>query len=207
MSVILLRRQARQAASSLGAGGERRRRWNQLTVRCPDSGWRCRRRGRSQVPFSTWLWAAVSPSAHARSPRNSAVQFQRQHGLSRYETAFVAFTPSAAAGKVRPSSAPPYRRPAGRPVATTGSRACRWWTDSPRSTLVSSTSADSSSRCRSRFAIEKPGTCSGQAKGPTLCFGLVRPAAVPCDPSAARALPALQDVASRPLPTIPLTVT
>lgn len=41
---------------------------------------------RSHTPLSTWFWAAYLVSSH--TPGMSAVQFQRQLGLSRYETAY-----------------------------------------------------------------------------------------------------------------------
>jgi hypothetical protein len=41
---------------------------------------------RSHIPLSTWFWAAYLVSS--QTPGLSAVQFQRQLGLSRYETAF-----------------------------------------------------------------------------------------------------------------------
>jgi transposase-like protein len=41
---------------------------------------------RSHVPLSTWFWAAYLVAS--QTPGMSAVQFQRQLGLSRYETAF-----------------------------------------------------------------------------------------------------------------------
>jgi len=41
---------------------------------------------RSHTPLSTWFWAAYLVSS--QTPGMSAVQFQRQLGLSRYETAF-----------------------------------------------------------------------------------------------------------------------
>ena len=41
---------------------------------------------RSHTPLSTWFWAAYLVSS--QTPGMSAVQFQRQLGLSRYETAY-----------------------------------------------------------------------------------------------------------------------
>jgi hypothetical protein len=41
---------------------------------------------RSHTPLSTWFWAAYLIAS--QTPGMSAVQFQRQLGLSRYETAF-----------------------------------------------------------------------------------------------------------------------
>src|SRR5450756_2072086 len=41
---------------------------------------------RSHTPLSTWFWAAYLVAS--QTPGMSAVQFQRQLGLSRYETAF-----------------------------------------------------------------------------------------------------------------------
>lgn len=41
---------------------------------------------RSRTPLSIWFWAACLVSSH--TPGMSAVQFQRQLGLNRYETAF-----------------------------------------------------------------------------------------------------------------------
>src|SRR5208337_1928174 len=41
---------------------------------------------RSHIPLSTWFWAAYLVSS--QTPGISAVQFQRQLGLKRYETAF-----------------------------------------------------------------------------------------------------------------------
>src|SRR5208283_6167370 len=41
---------------------------------------------RSHTPLSTWFWAAYLVTS--QTPGMSAVQFQRQLGLSRYETAF-----------------------------------------------------------------------------------------------------------------------
>ena len=41
---------------------------------------------RSRVPLSVWFWAAYLLTS--QTPGMSAVQFQRQLGLTRYETAF-----------------------------------------------------------------------------------------------------------------------
>lgn len=41
---------------------------------------------RSHAPLLTWFWAAYLMAS--QTPGMSAVQFQRQLGLSRYETAF-----------------------------------------------------------------------------------------------------------------------
>jgi hypothetical protein len=41
---------------------------------------------RSHTPLSIWFWAAYLVAS--QTPGMSAVQFQRQFGLSRYETAF-----------------------------------------------------------------------------------------------------------------------
>ena len=41
---------------------------------------------RTRTPLSIWFWAAYLVSSH--TPGMSAVQFQRQLGLNRYETAF-----------------------------------------------------------------------------------------------------------------------
>jgi transposase-like protein len=54
---------------------------------------------RSHTPLSTWFWAAYLVSSH--TPGLSAVQFQRQLGLSRYETAF-GILHKLRAGMVRP---------------------------------------------------------------------------------------------------------
>ena len=54
---------------------------------------------RSHMPLSTWFWAAYLV---ARTPGISAVQFQRQLGLSRYETAF-GILHKLRAGMVRPN--------------------------------------------------------------------------------------------------------
>ena len=54
---------------------------------------------RSRTPLSTWFWAAYLLTSH--TPGISAVQFQRQLGLSRYETAFQILH-KLRAGMVRP---------------------------------------------------------------------------------------------------------
>ena len=54
---------------------------------------------RSRTPLSTWFWAAYLITR--QSPGISAVQFQRQLGLSRYETAFQILH-KLRAGMVRP---------------------------------------------------------------------------------------------------------
>ena len=54
---------------------------------------------RSHTPLSTWFWAAYLVTSH--TPGMSAVQFQRQLGLSRYETAFQILH-KLRAGMVRP---------------------------------------------------------------------------------------------------------
>ena len=54
---------------------------------------------RSHTPLSTWFWAAYLVSS--QTPGMSAVQFQRQLGLSRYETAF-GILHKLRAGMVRP---------------------------------------------------------------------------------------------------------
>ncbi len=54
---------------------------------------------RSHVPLSTWFWAAYLVTS--QTPGMSAIQFQRQLGLSRYETAFQLLH-KLRAGMVRP---------------------------------------------------------------------------------------------------------
>src|SRR5208282_2839320 len=54
---------------------------------------------RSHTPLSTWFWAAYLIAS--QTPGMSAVQFQRQLGLSRYETAF-GILHKLRAGMVRP---------------------------------------------------------------------------------------------------------
>lgn len=54
---------------------------------------------RSHTPLSVWFWAAYLVTS--QTPGMSAVQFQRQLGLSRYETAF-AILHKLRAGMVRP---------------------------------------------------------------------------------------------------------
>ncbi|MDA8231306.1 MAG: IS1595 family transposase [Magnetospirillum sp.] len=54
---------------------------------------------RSHTPLSTWFWAAYLVAS--QTPGMSAVQFQRQLGLSRYETAF-GILHKLRAGMVRP---------------------------------------------------------------------------------------------------------
>src|SRR6202521_1182571 len=55
---------------------------------------------RSHTPLSTWFWAAYLVAS--QTPGMSAVQFQRQLGLSRYETAFQILH-KLRAGMVRPT--------------------------------------------------------------------------------------------------------
>jgi len=55
---------------------------------------------RSHTPLSTWFWAAYLVSS--LTPGMSAVQFQRQLGLTRYETAF-SILHKLRAGMVRPN--------------------------------------------------------------------------------------------------------
>ena len=55
---------------------------------------------RSHMPLSTWFWAAYLVAS--QTPGISAVQFQRQLGLSRYETAF-GILHKLRAGMVRPN--------------------------------------------------------------------------------------------------------
>lgn len=55
---------------------------------------------RSRTPLSTWFWAAYLVASH--TPGISAIQFQRQLGLSRYETAFQILH-KLRAGMVRPN--------------------------------------------------------------------------------------------------------
>jgi hypothetical protein len=45
---------------------------------------------RTHTPLNTWFWAAYLVSSH--TPGMSAVQFQRQLGLTRYATAHAIFT-------------------------------------------------------------------------------------------------------------------
>ena len=54
---------------------------------------------RSHTPLSTWFWAAYLVAS--QTPGMSAVQFQRQLGLTRYETAF-GILHKLRAGMVRP---------------------------------------------------------------------------------------------------------
>jgi hypothetical protein len=53
----------------------------------------------SHTPLNVWFWAAYLIAS--QTPGMSAVQFQRQLGLSRYETAF-AILHKLRAGMVRP---------------------------------------------------------------------------------------------------------
>ena len=55
---------------------------------------------RTHSPLSTWFWAAYLMST--QTPRLSAIQFQRQLGLSRYETAYQILQ-KLRAGMVRPN--------------------------------------------------------------------------------------------------------
>src|ERR1700730_7501201 len=55
---------------------------------------------RTRTPLSIWFWAAYLVSSH--TPGISAVQFQRQLGLNRYETAFQILH-KLRAGMVRPA--------------------------------------------------------------------------------------------------------
>ena len=55
---------------------------------------------RSHTPLSTWFWAAYLVAS--QTPGISAVQFQRQLGLTRYETAF-GILHKLRAGMVRPA--------------------------------------------------------------------------------------------------------
>ena len=55
---------------------------------------------RSHMPLSTWFWAAYLVAS--QTPGISAVQFQRQLGLSRYETVF-GILHKLRAGMVRPN--------------------------------------------------------------------------------------------------------
>lgn len=55
---------------------------------------------RSHIPLSTWFWAAYLVAS--QTPGISAVQFQRQLGLKRYETAF-GILHKLRAGMVRPN--------------------------------------------------------------------------------------------------------
>ena len=54
---------------------------------------------RSRTPLSAWFWAAYLVASQTKGM--SAVQFQRQLGLTRYETAF-GFLHKLRAGMVRP---------------------------------------------------------------------------------------------------------
>src|SRR6202790_5254000 len=58
---------------------------------------------RTRTPLSIWFWAAYLVSSH--TPGISAVQFQRQLGLNRYETAFQILH-KLRAGMVRPDRDP-----------------------------------------------------------------------------------------------------
>src|SRR5438105_12212939 len=62
----------------------------------------------TRTPLSIWFWAAYLVSSH--TPGISAVQFQRQLGLNRYETAFQILH-KLRAGMVRPGR-DPHRWPA-----------------------------------------------------------------------------------------------
>ncbi len=54
---------------------------------------------RTHMPLSTWFWAVYLVASHTAGM--SATQFQRQLGLSRYETAFQILH-KLRAGMVRP---------------------------------------------------------------------------------------------------------
>ena len=69
---------------------------------------------RSHMPLSTWFWAAYLVAS--QTPGMSAVQFQRQLGLTRYETAFGILHKLRAA-MVRPDQ--------DRIGGTAGTRTCR----------------------------------------------------------------------------------
>ena len=53
----------------------------------------------SHTPLSTWFWGAYLMTT--QTPGQSAVQFQRQLGLSRYETAFQMIPHKLRSGMVR----------------------------------------------------------------------------------------------------------
>ena len=55
---------------------------------------------RSHTPLNVWFWAAYLLAS--QTPGMSAVQFQRQLGLSRYETAFQILH-KLRSGMVRPN--------------------------------------------------------------------------------------------------------
>ncbi len=57
---------------------------------------------RSHTPLGVWFWAAYLVAS--QTPGMSAVQFQRQLGLTRYETAFGILHKLRAGGRTRTAS-------------------------------------------------------------------------------------------------------
>ena len=115
---------------------------------------------RSHMPLSTWFWAAYLVAS--QTPGISAVQFQRQLGLSRYETAF-GILHKLRAGMVRPNQ----DRIGGKPGEHVEiDETMGWWTDSRR--RPGCPPQGSRRLCR-RGSSSETGNRAGQAKGRTLC--------------------------------------
>ena len=115
---------------------------------------------RSHMPLSTWFWAAYLVAS--QTPGISAVQFQRQLGLSRYETAF-GILHKLRAGMVRPNQ----DRIGGKPgehveidETWVGGRTRGEGRGVHHKVLVA---------CFRRGSSSETGNRAGQAKGRTLC--------------------------------------
>ena len=115
---------------------------------------------RSHTPLSIWFWAAYLVAS--QTPGISAVQFQRQLGLSRYETAFQ-HSPQTARrnGPAGPGSHQWPRERACRGGRNLGRR--------PDTRRRPRRSPQGSCRLRRRGAPSEAWDCAGQAKGWALC--------------------------------------
>jgi hypothetical protein len=83
-SASLRRRTAAAAIRGCYGGGTQERAWISAQLASPPSVGTVM--ARSHTPLSVWFWSAYLVSS--QTPGMSAVQLQRQLGLSRYETAF-----------------------------------------------------------------------------------------------------------------------
>ena len=112
---------------------------------------------RSHMPLSTWFWAAYLVAS--QTPGISAVQFQRQLGLSRYETAFVLH-------KLRAGMRPNQDRIGGKPGEHV--EIDETWVGGRTRGEGRGPPQGSRRLCR-RGSSSETGNRAGQAKGRTLC--------------------------------------
>ncbi len=141
---------------------------------------------RSHTPLSVWFWAAYLVAS--QTPGMSAVQFQRQLGLTRYETAF-GILHKLRAGMVRPDQ----DRIGGR--AKEHVEVDETWSVEGRAAMAEASTTKHWCPPLSRFAIASRGrrkTSAGTVAMPVVCDWPSSPTAAPIPCAALSRTPSCQ---------------